>query len=144
MRPSSIITFERAYLFSLFIGLIESLFTWGAGIERLEASPEFRSIARPFMIVVLVAGFGIGVLLWYLVARRASTITKWFLVVLTVIGVAATLIELSTGGVPLDATLVVSLVATALTIFAVIQLFRPDAIAWLRAGGRVTDAEVFR
>jgi hypothetical protein len=75
----------------------------------------------------IALGIAITLLLWYLVARRASSIAKWIVVLLFLFSL---LTSLGVGSGGISASEAVSLVALLLQAAAVYFLFRPDAKAW--------------
>ncbi|KUR72161.1 hypothetical protein AQZ52_02375 [Novosphingobium fuchskuhlense] len=136
MRPLSITRFEQLYLGSTAIGMINLIGSW----SRLTAA------GGPMVMLGLAIGVGLGGLMvlafWYLIARRASNIAKWVLVVLTVLGLISTVTR---GGrfVELGMFYTVLLVLTNLTqIVAIAFLFRRDAAEWLRSRGQVGVIDV--
>ena len=136
MRPLSITRFEQLYLGSTAIGMINLIGSW----SRLTAA------GGPMVMLGLAIGVGLGGLMvlafWYLIARRASNIAKWVLVVLTVLGLISTVTR---GGrfVELGMVYTVLLVLTNLTqIVAIAFLFRRDAAEWLRSRGQVGVIDV--
>ena len=80
-----------------------------------------------------------------LIARRASNITKWVLVVITVLGVIGTVpLLIAQGQSNLGYSLIVSLVFV-LQLIAIAYLFRRDAAEWLKSRGQhgVVDLTAF-
>jgi hypothetical protein len=69
-------------------------------------------------------------LLWFLIARKASNIAKWILVILSVLG--ALLFMPALAG-QWNLTLLLSVAYYALELAAVACLFRADAVAWLKS-----------
>lgn len=148
MRPESIVSFERSYFGALGIGMVNGLLYFGATVEALlddpaiaalnadpafasmSADPVFMTIVRIFMAAILVLSLVFGIVVWYLIARRASNVTKWVYTVTWGIGLPFTLFQLTKlpGGVPQVALTVAGI---ALQANAVRLLFRPDAVAWL-------------
>ena len=129
MRPQSIVMFERLFLASLVLGVVGVLLSYGQMAEFASGDPGMRrlGLGSGFLVGVLGVSYAVYLLLWYLIARRASTVAKWILVVFTVLGVLSALPAL---GGPWNATLVLSLAVYALEIVALVYLFRPDARAW--------------
>lgn len=120
------------YLGALAIGLITTLLTWNQTIALMQVDPSTAAVATPIMIGSLVIGFGISLLLWFLVSRMRSTIAKWVLTVFFVIGVLSVLFTFANGTFPPGLAGVLSIVSTVLQGVAVYMLFRPDAVAWFR------------
>lgn len=133
MRPQSIIMFERLFLASLALGAVGFLLSYPRMADLAANDPGMRQLGlgSGFLIGIVIASYAVYLLLWHLIARRASNVAKWILVVFTVAGVIVALPTL-TG--PWTSTFVLSLVVYALGILAVVYLFRPDAKAWF--GGK--------
>jgi drug/metabolite transporter (DMT)-like permease len=70
----------------------------------------------------------IPLLLWYFIARRASNIAKWILVVMTLLGLL--FVNLDPGQLGSLAG-IASLAVTILQLVAIVLLFRADARTWL-------------
>ena len=155
MRPRSIIWFERFFLASLLLSLLNTGLSFGTLMALLNADPIIGGTGYAEVAMIATAGirFGIQLLLWFLIARKASNIAKWILVALTVLGIASLIpsiwmlmeYELTTlmeeGGA---VTLTVTFLITVLQIAAIFYLFRPDAKAWLESSGKTApDSDVF-
>ncbi|CAH0498338.1 hypothetical protein [Novosphingobium sp. CECT 9465] len=139
MRPASIQWFERIYFATLAIGLINLLIHYGTLSEVLGGSGQTMGI----VLISFLAGIAISLVFWYLVARRASTIAKWFLVVLVVIG----LIGLP-GGFAMTETLGIAYVgigalSTLLQAIATGLLFTPESRRWFASKGAPAGPETF-
>jgi uncharacterized membrane protein len=143
MRPVSIVRFEQAYLASIALWLLNLALGWKARLGSLENNPAFAGnpqmgeLAQTMMIGTTVFMLILWLLLWYFTARRASEVAKWVVVALfglSVVGLPFTLMSYPVVGV---LSVVLSVIAFALTAYAVWMLFRPDARAWF-AG---TDVE---
>ncbi len=135
MRPPSIMMFERLFLASLALSLLGFVLNYGQISDVATSDPGMAQLGlgMGFLIGVMVASYALYVLFWFLIARRASNVAKWILVVFTVLGVLSMLPTL-TGS--LDATALLSLAVYALEIAAVVYLFRPDAKDWLAGKGQ--------
>lgn len=139
MRPASIQWFERIYFATLAIGLINLLIHYSTLSEVLGGSGQTMGI----VLISFLAGIAISLVFWYLVARRASTIAKWFLVVLVVIG----LIGLP-GGFAMTETLGIAYVgigalSTLLQAIATGLLFTPESRRWFASKGAPAGPETF-
>ena len=135
MRPKSIVTFERLALLSLAIALIVSVVTWRESLAAAEAS----GLGSSFLWISYAAGFGLGLLLILLISRKASSIAKWVLVVLTAIGVVGMLTrvgDLLGGG----AAGFAELAQVVILVVSLTFLFRDDAKAWFARGDDGRDA----
>ena len=146
MRPQSIIRFERFFLASLLLGLLNTALSFGTSMAQLDADPILRGTGyvMVMMISTLVISFGIQLLLWFFIARKASNVAKVILVVLTVLGFAAMIPSIGTLIQQGPITLTFTFLLTVLQIIAIIHLFRPDAKAWLESSGKTApDSDVF-
>lgn len=144
MRPQSIIRFEQAYLASVLIWLAHVVLGWSAqvaAIERLPAvsgNPQMVQAGQSALIAANGAGLVLWLLLWFLVARRASAAAKWILVgflglsALSLLAIVPSIAQVS------GLSLTLTVLAFGLNAYAVRMLFMPDATAWLNgaaAGG---------
>ncbi len=142
MRPSSIITFERLFFISLALGLVGYFVNYDAAMAQLQADPNTAGMEMGggFMLGAYLFGVAINLLLWYLIARRASNFARWIYAILAGAGAALTLPSLfATGFSLLTATTLVGIVLTAAMI---VMLFRPDASDWFK-GEYTNDPDVF-
>ena len=141
MRPPSIIDFERAYLASLALGIVNTAIHWQT-VERSFEDPALQTLGAGPGIVVGILAFSIAIslLLWFFIARRASTVAKWIYVVFIAFGVIGIISSLTT--LPFGTQLILNVVAQLLQFFAAWLLFKPDAKAWF-TGQWTADARVF-
>jgi len=141
MRPSSIVMFDRLFLASLAVSLVSLALNYGVIAQQFAGTPEMAAIGVGvgFFAGILAVSYAISLLLWFLVAHKASNVAKWILVVLA----AISLISLPgmLGG-PWDLTAILGLASYVLEIAALGFLFRDDARAWLR-GQLPTDSTTF-
>ena len=144
MRPASIVNFERLYLGALVIGVINTVLTFETTLAQVEAQPGAESMGSNIFYISLAIGFLIPILLWYFVARRASVVAKWIVVVLFVLGVFGFLFSFSQPVAPEGIALILGIVSMLMQAAAVWMLFRPDAKAWFADGRGGPDPEVFR
>ena len=136
MRPQSIELFEKVYLGSIALGLVNTALSWGALTASLKTVSDGAMKMGPgVMVGSIVIGLVISLLLWFFVARRASSVAKWIFVVITAIGVFGVLSSLANPLTPKGLTMIGGMIATALQVFAAWLLFRPDAVAWLESKG---------
>ena len=135
MRPHSIIMFERLFLASLVLGVLGLLLSYQQISEMAANDPGMRQLGlgSGFLLGIVAVSYAVYLLLWHLIAHRASNAAKWVLVVFTAIGVLLALPGLAG---PWTSTLALSLMVYALEVLAVIHLFRPDAKAWLDGKGQ--------
>jgi hypothetical protein len=128
-RPQSIIWFDRLYLGQIALGLLNTVMNWGAISAQVAASPGSELLPRWFMGATIALGVGIGLALWYFIARRGSPIAKWILTVIFLIGMLGSLVGLSQGNVPPTLNLI-GIAAMVMHASAVFMLFRRDAQPW--------------
>jgi len=143
MRPASIIRFDQLYLGAIALGIINTVLAYDSTMAQLEADPAIAAVgmAGPGVIIGLSAfSFFISLLLWYFISRRASTVAKWILVVLTVIGLLG--IPAALMMAPLMQT-IITLVISAMQVGALWFLFRPDAKSWFEHGPKGMDPSAF-
>lgn len=140
MRPASITMFDRLYLGALALGIVNFILNYDVAVAQVEAAPGLSAIgATPFLIGSLIIGNAINLLLWFFIARRASTVAKWILVILTGVGLLG-LFSLTQMGA---SQAVLTLLIVGLQVAAVYFLFRPDAKAWFKHGPGGMDPNVF-
>ena len=143
MRPASITMFDRLYVASLVLGLINFGLAYDSTLAQMEADPSVAAagMAGPGVLWgVFGFGMAISLLLWFFVSRKASNGARWVLVVLTVIGLIG--LPFSIAELP-PVQLIGTLVVTGVQVAAVYFLFRPDAKAWFEHGPRGMDPNVF-
>ena len=123
MRPTSIVLFERLFLLSLAIALVNGFLQYDALVAQVGNDPALAQLGwgSGAILVVMAISLLIPLLLWYFIARRASNIAKWILVVMTLLD-AGQLGSLAG---------IASLAVTILQLVAIVLLFRADARAWL-------------
>lgn len=129
MRPNSILLFERLYLASLVVGVINLVLSYERIVAQMQRDPAVAQLGWGSGAVIVMFGLGMAVslMLWYFTARRGSSIAKWFLVAFTAIGLLSLPTTLATGsGLPLIMAIVINL----LQLIAVVMLFRADARPW--------------
>jgi hypothetical protein len=142
MRPQSIIMFERLFLGSLAISAIITAIGYGDLEGMFSEDPALAQLGlgMGFLIGVIAVSFAIYLLLWYLIAHKASNVAKWILVVLVVLGLVFSVPALLM--TQFDLMTVLNFAAYALEIAAVTYLFRADATAWL-GGQQPADPTAF-
>lgn len=141
MRPRSIGLFEQLFLASLVLSLVPLALGYGAATAAWHNDPNVRSLGlgNGFLIGAMVVDYAVYLLLWFLVARKASNIAKWLLVV----GIALSLIAVpSVLKGPWTPVTIVDLAVYVLEIAALAFLFKGDAKAWLRGDGAADPAAV--
>lgn len=129
MRPASIVMFERLILAALAIDLVNNLASW---YRRDIAAPAAGPAPSPAsgLAIGLLSPL-LGLILWYFVARRGSTVARWLTTILVALG-AAGFVALAVKGVPAESRtmFVVGAVAELLKVAAVVCLFAASASAW--------------
>lgn len=141
MRPQSIIRFEQFYLGGTAITLVVQVLNFFGLFGPARAD----EMGVTTLLIILAISYGLSFLMWYLIAHRASNITKWVLVIITVLGMLGTVpLLFAQGQSDLPYTLALLLIF-ALQLVAMAQLFRRDAVEWLRSRGQagVIDVTTF-
>ncbi len=130
MRPTSIVLFERLFLLSLAIALVNGFLQYDALVAQVGNDPSLAQLGwgSGAILVVMAISLLIPLLLWYFIARRASNIAKWILVVMMLLGLL--FVNLDAGQLGSLAG-IASLAVTILQLVAIVLLFRADARAWL-------------
>lgn len=169
MRPASIIQFERLYLASLVIVLIQQVAGYFIAQEMIGRMPGgadlppgmggmFSGILIVSVLIGLIFAFGIPLLLWWLAARSRQEVAKWLLLAVSVLSVLMWIVGLfmllampnevqrELGGFTgLQGVLVaIDGVGELLGIVALVYLFRADATQWFRTAGPRVNSDVFR
>lgn len=130
MRPASIIWFERLFLLGLALGLVNGMIQFDTALAQIESDPKLAQLGwgTGFVVTVMAISLLIPLLLWFLIARRASNIAKWVLVIFTVPGLfflPSSAEQMSTSA------FVLTWVLTAIQLAAISFLFKRDAREWL-------------
>ncbi|MXO86911.1 hypothetical protein GRI38_12820 [Altererythrobacter aurantiacus] len=131
-RPDSIRMFEKLFLASIALGIVNMIISFGDTQATLADDPATAQLGSGFAIFIGLFVLGVNLLFWFFIARKASNIAKWILVVFTVLGLVmlpGTLATLS------GFALILSLLVTALQLAAIVFLFKQDAKEWF-AGKR--------
>ena len=141
MRPPSIVMFDRLFLGSLAVSAIGVVIGWQEMAAQLANEPGVAElgIGSGLIVGMVAVGFAISLLLWFLVAHKASNVAKWILIVLAALSLIS-LPGMMAG--PWDLTAILGIASYVLEIVALGFLFRDDAKAWLR-GQRPTDPTTF-
>lgn len=134
MRPASIVMFERLFLAAVVLSVINFFVGYDAMIDQIEREPAMRQLGLggEFLTGSMIVGVAIYLLLWFFIARKASTVAKWILVVFTGLGVLSFLAGLASGQATFDVNLLLGLLYYALNVGALVFLFRGDAEAWFK------------
>ena len=169
MRPTSVIQFERLYLVSLLVVVLQQVAGYIIARQIFAQIPGGADIAPGmggflsgaliiWVLIGMAFSVGIPLLLWWLAARNRTEAAKWLLMVISVLSVLMWLFSLamllmmptvSAGPMEGMATMQAGIIAAdglgeLLGIAALWYLFRPDATAWFRTAGPNVSAEVFR
>lgn len=133
MRPNSILAFERLFLGSIALSVLNFVMGYEALVETVDRHPTLvaAGIGSGAAVALFALGVAIYLLLWFLVARKAANWAKWVLVAL----LALSLLSLASSpgdAFALNLTALLGLVVYALQLAAAVFLFRADAIAWLK------------
>lgn len=141
-RPRSILIFERLFLTSMIGSIIGFVLSYEAIADAIEAERDLVrvGISPASAIAFFVLTTAIWLLLYWLVAYRASNAARWVLTVLTGCGVLMIPLTLASEA---NFAMFFSLMVTALGVGAVLALFRPDARDWLEGSSSLGDTDVF-
>ncbi len=133
MRPQSIIMFERLFLASLAVSVVNFILGYGVAVETLQRDANIQQLGLGggFAIALFAVGTGIYLLLWFLIAHKAINIAKWVLIALIALSVVSLATSLA-GSFTLDLTTGLGLATYILEVAAAVYLFREDAVAWLK------------
>jgi hypothetical protein len=141
MRPNSIRWFDRLFLSSLAIGLVNSALAYQRAREAIagDSSSHLLQAANGGAAATVL----VGLLMWFFISRRASRILRNFFTLFYILGLLAMPLVLRSAAMtsPLDLALI--LIVTLLQAGAVYCLFRPDARAWFAARGKPVDPAIF-
>lgn len=128
-RPQSILWFERAYLGSVALGLLNSALNWSQVQEQLAMTQNSALLPSWFVPATMMISLVINALMWFFIARRGSTVAKWIFVVLFAIGILGVVSMVAGGTIPPTFN-IVAVIALVLQVIAVVMLFRPDTKSW--------------
>jgi glucan phosphoethanolaminetransferase (alkaline phosphatase superfamily) len=133
--------FDRLFLASLAVSAVSAAINWQIIAAELTSQPGMAEIGlgSGFIAGIVAVSFAISLLLWFLVARKASNVAKWILVVLAAISLIS-LPSLLAG--PWDLSNFLGIAAYVLEVAALGFLFRDDARAWL-GGEKQSDPAAF-
>ncbi|OYW47097.1 MAG: hypothetical protein B7Z08_07610 [Sphingomonadales bacterium 32-68-7] len=133
--------FERLLLASIALSAATFAVGYEAMLAAMAGDPRLQAagLGGGFLIGSVLAEYAIYLVLWYLIARRGVNWAKWVFVAVLALGLLS--VPSALGG-PINLLVVLGLAVVALRVLAAINLFRPDAIAWLR-GEDETDPAAF-
>jgi hypothetical protein len=131
MRPASIVMFERLFLASLALSVVSFFINYESMLRDLETQPGLAELGlgSGFAIGSMAIGLAIYLLLWFFIARKASSVAKWILIVLLALS-AISLPAMVLG--PWNLGLALGVAVYALEIVAAVYLFREDAARWFK------------
>ena len=140
IRPVAIVRYERLYWAAFILDTVVAAMTW---TQREAIVTAYPVLAKATWILPTFQAIGIAVtvLLWYFTARMPSVVAKWVVVILAALSTFAaiqSLIALASGSAVVGTASIISLVAEALYVAAVVHLFQPASRAWF---GQDDDAE---
>jgi hypothetical protein len=137
MPPPSIVRFSRLFLISVGFGLINTVLSFSKTQAMLAADPAMAELGfgSGFIISIAFVSLAIPLLLWFFIARRASNLAKWILVVLTALGLLMMPSTLSSANEMGYLWLFMAIAVTAIQLIAIYYLFRADAREWLESHG---------
>jgi hypothetical protein len=127
-RPNSIIWFERVFLGSILLGLINSALTWSTIQGQIAATPGASMLGSGFLMGTMVIGIVVNLLLWYFIARRGANVARIIWTVLFAIGVFG-VVAMFLRPTSLSVK-VMPLISFALQAYGVFLLYRPDTKPW--------------
>jgi len=129
MRPKPILWFERALLAAIAIDLVNNFLSREIVVRGF--AMRGLVLGQPALIALICAAPGIGLILWYCIARRASVIAKWLLAVFVALAVVIFFRQMTvtplTKATPM---LIAAVSAELLKLFALLCLFLPSAQPW--------------
>jgi hypothetical protein len=132
MQPPSIVRFSRLFLAAVGItALLAALNFPGLKASVLRQDPAAASLGDGVLILALALGIAVLVVLWFLIARRASNVAKWVLVALTAVSIALQVPKVGAIVSSLDPIAILGLLVAVAQIVAIAFLFRADAREWL-------------
>jgi hypothetical protein len=138
VRPQSIIRFEQLYLASSLLAVLGQILN----LTGISGPSGARDLGLVFVLIIVAITYGMIFLFWYLIARRASNVAKWILVVMTAFGLLATVPMLITLAETDPLYAAISALVTVLQLAAMVFLFRRDAVEWLRSRGQVGVVDI--
>ncbi len=132
MQPRSITLFSRYFLASVALAAVLSALNFPALKSALvRQDPGAASLGDGVMILAVAVAIAALVVLWFLIAHRASNIAKWLLVAFTLVSIALQPPRVMAILASLDPLALLGLVAALGQLIAITFLFRADARAWL-------------
>jgi hypothetical protein len=132
MQPRSIALFSWLFLASLALTAALSAFSFSALKAALvRQDPGAAGLGDGVLILAVAVALAALVVLWFLIAHRASNIAKWLLVAFTLVSLALQPPRLMAILSSLDPVALLGLLAALGQLIAIAFLFRTDAREWL-------------
>ncbi len=132
MQPPSIINFSRIFLASIALATALAAFRFPALKSALiRQEPTAASLGDGVLALAITLGQVVMLVLWFLIARRASNVAKWILVLLTLLGFALLMPEMRASLSHFAWQPTLSIFVAFLQVIAIAFLFRADAREWL-------------
>ena len=140
-KPDSIRKFDKLYLGSIVLSLINFALNYGALAEQVRQETAAAGVELGGGVLLFGIAFStlISLLLWFLVSRKRIGFIKWILLLLVVWSLVSLPEALANGIQGTDILGIVVLVAETAAIWF---LFREDAKAWFRREDEV-DSQTF-
>jgi hypothetical protein len=141
MRPRSIVRFEQLYIAKIILGVIGAL--WGLMAMRDQMPDVAAALSSGSMVGMLgfglVFGLALQLVLLHFVARRASEIARWIVVVFFAIACFGLLFGIARGTLFALQSYPATLLNFALSAACIWFLFQPDSVRWFRGERLPTD-----
>ena len=132
MQPPSIVRFSRLFLASVGIATVLTALNFPAVRYKLvPQDPAAANLGDGVLILAIALSLAALVVLWFLIAHRASNVAKWVLVALTAVTILLQPPNVGAIVASLDPIAVLGLLAGLGQIVAIAMLFRADAREWL-------------
>ncbi len=132
MQPPSIANFSRIFLAAVGIASLLAALNYPAlKIALLRQDPGAASLGDGVLIMALGLGIAVQLVLWFLIAHRASNVAKWVLVAMTAVSLALQFPKIGAIIASLDPVAILGLMVAVAQIVAIAFLFRADAREWL-------------
>lgn len=131
MRPIWIRRFEWLFLIGTVAPILAIFLNYGA--LRNQAIANGTSPAGPIAAVFLALVIALPI--WFLIARRASNVAKWILIVLSLLTLFALPGDLRSASEISVSYLVLYVVGAVGWFGAAAVLFQPEVSRWLKSGG---------
>jgi hypothetical protein len=126
--------FERLYLASVAIGLVNAVLNIATAERLLAANPATQGLGGGFVLAMIALSAAISLTLWYFTARRASNLAKWLIVILAVWTATSVVLGIADRSTGFADSVIGPLVALGLELVAIFFLFQPDARRWFDNG----------